>query len=99
MRYGPSPLPQRPHEMEAVRRAIQRRQESVRAAAKRYGVSPATIQKWRDRHTTTDAAMGPKELRSTRLTPEEEATAAAFRRHTLPPLNDCLAVCSPRYRN
>lgn len=32
---------------EALRRAIQPRQESVRAAAKRYGVSPTTVQKWR----------------------------------------------------
>ena len=45
---------------EAVRRAIQLRQESVRALAKRYGVSPTAIQKWRKRSTTVDAAMGPK---------------------------------------
>src|SRR5918993_222976 len=31
---------------EAVRRAIQLRQESVRALARRYGVSPTTVQKW-----------------------------------------------------
>jgi transposase-like protein len=30
---------------EAVRRAIQLHQQSVRALAKRYGVSPTTIQK------------------------------------------------------
>jgi transposase-like protein len=30
---------------EAVRRAIQLQQESVRALARRYGVSPTTIQK------------------------------------------------------
>ena len=46
---------------EAVRRAIQLRQESVRALAKRYGVSPTTVQKWRKRSTTADAPMGPKE--------------------------------------
>jgi len=80
---------------EAVRRAIQLRQESVRAAAKRYGVSPTTIQKWRDRETTTDAAMGPKEPRSTTLTPEEEAIVVAFRRHTLLPLDDCLYGLQP----
>ena len=40
---------------EAVRRAIQLRQESVRALAKRYGVSPTTVQKWRKRSTTADA--------------------------------------------
>ena len=80
---------------EAVRRAIQLRQESVRAAAKRYGVSPTTIQKWRDRETTADAAMGPKEPRSTTLTPEEEAIVVAFRRHTLLPLDDCLYGLQP----
>src|SRR5215212_8955002 len=58
---------------EAVRRAIQLRQESVRALAKRYGVSQTTIQKWRKRSTTADAPMGPKQPRSTVLTPEEEA--------------------------
>jgi hypothetical protein len=34
--------------------------------------------------------MGPKASRSTVLTPEEEAMAAAFRKHTLLPLDDCL---------
>ena len=80
---------------EAVRRAIQLRQESVRAAAKRYGVSPTTIQKWRARQSTADAAMGPKEPRSTVLTPEEEAVIVAFRRHTLLPLDDCLYGLQP----
>ena len=80
---------------EAVRRAIQLRQESVRAAAKRYGVSPTTIQKWRARQTTIDARMGPKEVRSTVLTPEEEAIVVAFRQHTLLPLDDCLYALQP----
>src|ERR1700709_546509 len=75
---------------EAVRRAIQLRQESVRAAAKRYGVSPTTIQKWRGRQSTADAALGPKEPRAAVLTPEDEAILAASRRHTLLPLDDCL---------
>jgi hypothetical protein len=48
------------------------------------------MQKWRDRETTADAAMGPKELRSAVLTPEEEAVIVAVRRHTLLPLNDGL---------
>lgn len=34
--------------------------------------------------------MGPKEIRSTVLTAEEEAAVVAFRRHTLLPLDDCL---------
>ena len=80
---------------EAVRRAIQLRQESVRALAKRFGVSPTTVQKWRKRTTTTDAPMGPKELRSTVLSREEEAIVVAFRRHTLLPLDDCLYALQP----
>jgi transposase InsO family protein len=80
---------------EAVRRAIQLREESVRAAAKRYGVSPTTVQKWRRRQITSDARMGPKEVRSTVLTPEEEAVIVAFRRHTLLPLDDCLYGLQP----
>ena len=80
---------------EAVRRAIQLRQESVRALAKRFGVSPTTVQKWRKRATTADAKMGPKEARSTVLTPGEEAVIVAFRRHTLLPLDDCLYALQP----
>ena len=41
--------------LEAVRRAIQLRQESVRALARRYGVSPTTVQKWRKQETTAIA--------------------------------------------
>ena len=80
---------------EAVRRAIQLRQESVRALARRYGVSPTTVQKWRKRQTVTDERMGPKEARSTVLTPGEEAVVVAFRRHTLLPLDDCLYGLQP----
>ena len=80
---------------EAIRRAIQLRQESVRALAKRFGISPTTVQKWRKRETTVDARMGPKEPHSTVLTPEEEAIIVAFRRHTLLPLDDCLYALQP----
>jgi transposase InsO family protein len=75
---------------EAVRRAIQASQESVRALACRYGISPTTVQKWRKRQTITDERMGPKQPRSTVLSIEEEAVIVAFRRHTLLPLDDCL---------
>ena len=79
----------------AVRRAIQLRQESVRALARRYGISPTTVQKWRKRSSTADAKMGPKEVRSSVLTAEEEAIIVAFRRHTLLPLDDCLYGLQP----
>jgi transposase len=80
---------------EAIRRAIQARQESVRAAAKRYGISPTTVQKWRRRTYTTDTPMGPKTPRSTVLSVEDEAVIVAFRRYTLLPLDDCLYALQP----
>jgi transposase-like protein len=58
---------------EAVRRAIQHGQESVRALAERYSVNPKTVSKWKHRETVADRKTGPKEARSTVLTPEEEA--------------------------
>jgi transposase len=67
----------------------------VSAAAKRYGISRTTVQKWRGRETTADAAMGPREPRSTSLSSEEEAIVVAFRRHTLLPLDDCLYGLQP----
>ena len=46
---------------QAVRRAIQRSEASVRALAARHGISPTTVQKWRRRQTADDVAMGPKQ--------------------------------------
>ena len=80
---------------EAIHRAIQARQESVRAAAKRYRLSPTTVQKWRVRETVADARMGPKQPRSSVLSQEDEAVVVAFRRHTLLPLDDCLYALQP----
>ena len=45
---------------EAVRRAIQHSQESLRALAKRYGVNPKTIAKWKSRTSVSDLPTGPK---------------------------------------
>src|SRR3982750_1397322 len=74
----------------AVRRAIQHRQASLRALAKRHGINPKTGAKWKKRPSVQDERTGPKEPRSTVLTPDEEAIVVAFRRHTLLPLDDCL---------
>src|ERR1700692_3706784 len=75
---------------EAVRRAIQNSQESLRALANRYGINQKTVRKWRNRSSATDLPTGPKKPRSTVLSVEEEAVVVAFRRHTLLPLDDCL---------
>ena len=74
----------------AVRRAIQHSQESLRALAKRYGINPKTVAKWRARVSVADQRTGPTDPRSTVLSPEDEAIVVAFRRHTLLPLDDCL---------
>lgn len=67
----------------AVRRAIQHSPESLKASAARHGINPKTVAKWRKRTDVQDAAMGPKEVRSTVLTPEQEAMIVAFRKLTL----------------
>lgn len=74
----------------AIRAAIQRSKASIEEVAERYGVNRKTVMKWRKRESVDDAPMGPKAPRSTVLTPEQEAIAIAFRRHTLLPLDDCL---------
>lgn len=79
----------------AVRRAIQRSQESLRALAKRYGVNQKTVAKWKKRSSVADRPTGPREPGSTVLSVEEEAVAVAFRRHTLLPLDDCLYALQP----
>jgi transposase InsO family protein len=75
---------------EAVRRAIQNSQESLRALAKRHGINQKTVAKWKKREAVTDLPTGPKEAKSTVLSIEDEAVIVAFRRHTLLPLDDCL---------
>jgi len=74
----------------AVRAAIQRSKATAKELATRYGLNPKTVAKWKKRRFVHDAPMGPKKVRSTVLTPEEEAMVVAFRRHTLLPLDDCL---------
>jgi transposase-like protein len=77
------------------RRAIQHSQESLRGLAKRYGINPKTVAKWRKRTSVSDRRTGPQEPRSTVLSVEDEAVVVAFRRHTLLPLDDCLYALQP----
>src|SRR5215213_9032943 len=74
----------------AVRRAIQHSQASLRVLARRHGINPKTVAKWKKRKSAADRPTGPTEPRSTVLSVEEEAVIVAFRRHTLLPLDDCL---------
>ena len=61
---------------EAVRRAIQHSQESLRTLSKRYGINQKTVAKWKKRSSTADRKTGPKEPRSTILSVEEGASFA-----------------------
>jgi transposase-like protein len=69
----------------------------IDALAAQYGLNPKTVAKWRKRTSVGDAAMGPKDPRPS-VTPQEEAIAVAFRRHTLLPLDDCLYALRPPSR-
>src|SRR3954449_9780749 len=80
---------------EAIRRARQHSQASLRQLAKRYGINPKTVAKWKARPSTADQRPGPREPRSTTLSAEEEAVVIGFRRHTLLPLDDCLYALQP----
>ncbi len=75
---------------EAIRRAIQHSQESLRALSKRYGINQKTVAKWKKRTSVADVPTGPTDPKSTVLSIEEEAIIVAFRKHTLLPLDDCL---------
>lgn len=65
---------------EAVRRAIQHSQESLKTLSKRYGI----IRRSSPSASAPDRPTGPNEPRSTVLSVEEEAVIVAFRRYTLP---------------
>src|SRR5258706_9167846 len=80
---------------EAVRRAIQNSQESLRALSKRYGINQKTVSKWKKRTSVGDLPTGPKEPKSTVLTIEAEAIILALRQHSLLPLDDCLYALLP----
>jgi transposase InsO family protein len=80
---------------EAVRRAIQNSQESLRTLAARHGINQKTVAKWKKRTSVAERPTGPKNPRSTVLSADEEAVIVAFRRHTLLPLDDCLYALQP----
>ena len=73
-----------------VRAELQASQEKTSVLARRYGLSRTTVTKWRERTSTSDSRMGPRDPRSTVLTLAEEAMVVEFRRRTLLPLDDVL---------
>src|ERR1700710_2441302 len=80
---------------EAVRRAIQHSQASLRVLASRYGINQKTVAKWKKRSSVSDLPTGPKDAKSTVLSIEDQVVVVAFRRHTMLPLDDCLYALQP----
>ena len=74
----------------AIRRAIQHSEESLRVLARRHGINPKTVAKWKKRGSTADSSTGPAVSRSSVLSVEQEAIIVAFRKHTLLLRDDCL---------
>jgi hypothetical protein len=70
-----------PRRTEAIRRATNSHASS-RELAGCYGINPKTVAKWSGRTSVFDEGMGPKKLRSTVLSKEEEALIVAFRMRT-----------------
>ncbi len=82
-----------------VRAELQASKAKTSTLARLYGLSRTTVAKWRLRPGTSDAPMGPRERRSTVLTPIEEAMIVAFRRRTMLSLDDvmgCLRDSIPK---
>ena len=76
-------LPRSATTTEAVRRAIQQSQESMRALSRRYGINQKTVAKWKRRESTADRRTGPTIPRSTVLSVEQDAIIVAFRKHAV----------------
>ena len=72
----------------AVRGELQRSPASVAQLAKRFGINEKIVLKWRVRQSVDDLPMGPKEHRSTVLTPMQEAAIVALRVQARLPLDD-----------
>ena len=84
---------------EAVRRAIQNSQKSLRMLAGRYGINQKTVAKWKKRISISDMPTGPKNVKSTVLSVEEEAIIVAFRKHTLCHWTTAFMLCSQPFQN
>lgn len=78
---------------EAIRRAIQHSQESLRALSRRYGVNPKTVATWNKRESAADRQTGPTVTRSTVLSVEREAIRGVS--HANAAASGRLSLCSP----
>lgn len=74
-----------------TRAEIQSSSDSVATLAERYGITKATVRKWKARQCTQDLSHRPHKLHTT-LSPAQEAIAVELRRMLLLPLDDLLVI-------
>lgn len=75
----------------AIRAEIAASGDSAAALAQRFGITEATVYKWKKRTSVHDASHTPHRLQTT-LTPTQERVVVELRRTLLLPLDDLLAV-------
>ncbi len=61
-----------------VRRAMQLRQESLRALAKRYGINPKTVAKWPNRNSAAGGRIGTRAPKSSVLRLQKRRSSRPF---------------------
>jgi AcrR family transcriptional regulator len=72
-----------------LRRTIQESGETTAALARRHGLDPKTVRRWRSRSSPQSRKPGPRDPGPTALSPAAAAAVAAFRLLTRLPLDDC----------
>ncbi|WP_457572188.1 IS481 family transposase [Desulfovulcanus sp.] len=75
----------------ALRKLIQNSDLSERKLAQKYGISRATVRKWKKRDFNHDASSKPRNMR-TSLTPEQEHIVLELRQTFLLPIDDLLVI-------
>src|SRR3712207_9490768 len=73
----------------AIRRAIQHSQASLRGLARRYGINPKTVAKWKRREDTPDLHTRPRAPPFQGTSGGQGAIIGAVRRATLLPPGVC----------
>ena len=63
---------------EGIRRTIQPSRESMRALARRHGINPKTVAKWKKRESTANRRTGPTVPRSTVLSVDRKPSSLRF---------------------
>ena len=75
----------------AIRKEIRLSPLSISQLARKYGITKATVLKWKNRDSVEDKSHRPHNLRAT-LTPLEEEIVVELRKSLLLPLDDLLVV-------